>query len=179
MQTREQILPSQLPSIGGLVWLPNSPPRALFPFLVRSQTVFLVAPLSSTKSSFITHYFPCLAFLLAVLYFLLTCIVFSLSPVLVLPPAWCLFSHQHVVSHLYLFSPMSPSCTPPHSFPTPSLSPQHQSPSTQQPNDHIGKVVLCFMTTAPDDRRKSWNFKLRKENSMCNPVVLLLKVLRL
>ena len=156
MQTREQILPSQLPSIGGLVWLPNSPPCALFPFLVRSQTVFLGC---ISKQHQVIFYHT----LLSLSCLSLGCIVFSfspvlcfsLSPVLVLPPAWCLFSHQHVVSHLYLFSPMSPSCTPPHSFPTPSLSPQHQSPSMQQPNDYIGKVVLCFMTTAPDDRRKS------------------------
>ena len=33
--------------------------------------------------------------------------------------------------------------------------------------------ILKFLPipTAPDDRRKSWNFKLRKENSVCNPVV--------
>ena len=141
-----------------------------FPSWWGPQTVFFFGCISEQHQ--VIFYHTLLSLSLGCIVFSFSPVLyFSLSPVLVLPPAWCLFSHQHVVSHLYLFSPMSPSWTPPHSFPTPSLSPQHQSPSTQQPNNYIGKVVLCFMTTAPHDRRKSWNFKLRKENSVCNPVV--------
>ena len=99
MQTREQILPSQLPSIGGLVWLPNSPPCALFPFLVRSQTVFLGC--TSKQHQVIFYHtllsLSCLALSWLYCIFLLTCIVLfpltcACSPtsmVLVLPPACC------------------------------------------------------------------------------------------
>ena len=37
-------------------------------------------------------------------------------------------------------------------------------------NNTIAHGVF-FARSAPDDRRKSWNFKLRKENSVWNPVV--------
>ena len=117
---------------------------------------FLVAPLSSTKSSFITHYFP---FPWLYCIFLLTCIVFF-------PSHLCLF-YQMVLVLACCFSPVPfLLCHLPelHLIPFP---PRASALSTNPHPRRVGKVVLCFMTTAPDDRRKSWNFKLRKEETPC------------
>ena len=79
-----------------------------------------------------------------------------------------------VVSHLYLFSPMSPSC---YNHSTSFLSHPESQPSSPIPIHAAAPQLyrkgrfVSFTTTAPDDRHKSWIFKLRKE-TLCVILVL-------
>ena len=99
-------------------------------------------------SSVITRYFPCLAFLLAVLYFPLTC---ACSPTGMLFLT-CTFSH---LCHLPAIT------TPPHSFPprASGLSTNPHPCSSPITTYYRKGHFVSFPTTAPDARHKSWNLR--------------------